>query len=360
MARLRMTFHYAVHKLVIDRDLLGASVKMQVSGLDVTVVFPMAPEASDGPEAASPAPAFDERFPTREPMPLIEGAQDIFVVLSHGPADPSESHPVTIDLLRVEATGDFDLAASEYGAKGGASEEVWNRATAAMDAGGRAADSVIELLISWTRVRHRQVWLGLYGEGGERVGSDELVDLDAGRRLPWPARADMAIHVVGRDAPLRAGTWQDMKAHIERNEPPSTADLLLADAVYLAGQGPQSDPRRALLIAAVACEIRIKAVVREFASPEQELLIDLLLKNPRDWSLSVIVLFDKPLEIVNGHSLKADNRDLYKAVDALIKRRNGLAHRGEIPSIEESRESVKAAAEVFIWLAELRPVRATV
>ncbi len=111
------------------------------------------------------------------------------------------------------------------------------------------------------------------------------------------------------------------------------------------------------MIAAVACELRIKTVVRELATPEQEPLIDLLLENPRDWSLSAIVLFDKPLEVVCGHSLKTDNKDLYKAVDSLIKRRDGLAHRGEIPSIEKSRESVKVAGEVFTWLAELRRVK---
>ena len=148
-------------------------------------------------------------------------------------------------------------------------------------------------LLAWTRVRHRQAWLGLDGEPVRRIGSDEVVDLDATRRLPWPAQLDMAFNVVERETPLNAERINALRELVEANSSPELPELLLADAQFIASSAEPPDPSRALLIAAVACEVKIRAFLRTSATAEQAPLMELLLSNPRDWSLAAAALFDK-------------------------------------------------------------------
>ena len=174
----------------------------------------------------------------------------------------------------------------------------------------------------------------------QRVGSDELVDLDAGRRLPWPARGDMAIRVLDPDTAWNTEGFLELRSWVrELGEPPS-AEILLADARFLIGAAEPRDPSRALLIAAVACEVKIKTLLRQLSTPEQEPLIGLLLESPRDWLMAASALFDKPLRIITGRSLKDADRQLFTRIVQLFERRNALAHRGHIPTTNEALDSV--------------------
>jgi hypothetical protein len=232
----------------------------------------------------------------RDEMPLVEGAQDIHVTMGSS----SNEGPTleNVDVLRVEVI----LEAATFGAADfhgpGTSPEVWERAKRDVEGAGRAADTAMERLISWIRARHGQVWLGLYGEDVRRVGSEEVVDIEAARRLPWPARLDMAFSVVEPNTPLNRERLEALQPLVEAGSAPGLAELLLADARFIAASAEPPDPSRALLVAAVACEVKIKAFLRECANAEQAPLVELLLSNPRDWSVAAAALFDQPLRIV--------------------------------------------------------------
>jgi hypothetical protein len=182
------------------------------------------------------------------------------------------------------------------------------------------------------------------------MGSDEVVDLDAGRRLPWPARADMSMKVIERDAPWSSTNLSELAPLLAGSKTPPLANTLLADAQYLVTWATPRDPARALLIAAIACEVKIKEVLRHVASTDQQPLLELLLENPRDWSMAASALFHKALGRVGGTSLKDANAPLYKRLVRLFERRNDLAHRGIVPAFSDAYDSVKAAREAFDWL----------
>src|SRR5207244_2004816 len=105
-------------------------------------------------------------------------------------------------------------------------------------------------------------------------------------------------------------------------------DELLADARFYAWHASQPNPRIAVLLAAIATEVRIKAFLTSSATPEQAPLVNLILSSPQDVSLAAVSLFDKGLLAVCGRSLRADDPAGYKALIGLFEARNKLAHRG--------------------------------
>jgi hypothetical protein len=104
------------------------------------------------------------------------------------------------------------------------------------------------------------------------------------------------------------------------------AETLLADALYFIGLNPP-DCQRAVLIAAIACEV--KDTLRRKVPPDRLSFVDLILDNPRDWSLAAVALFDKAMNAALGRSLRAERHEVYKDVTKLFEVRNRIAHGGE-------------------------------
>jgi hypothetical protein len=353
MTRVRATFHYAIRDLVVAREFLGATMNLAIDDHDIVITLPVDGDDS-GAKAGPNLREYDERFPPRDTIEQAAGTKQIFVTM----VDNSAESPLTsIDLLRVDAViREATFAADDFEGYG-APKEVSERANAEVERAAKAADTAVERLLAWTRVSNGQTWLGLAGEQVHRVGSDEVVDLDAPGRLPWPARIDMSVNVVNPGTEWSAETVGDLCALAESGEDPTLADTLLADARFLAKAAEPRDPSRALLIAAIACEVKIKAVLTSLASDEQAPLTELLLSNPRDWSMAASALFHKPLRIIGGESLKDHDPELWKRIEKLFQRRNALAHRGVVPSDDEALDGVRAAADVFPWLDGLDQAR---
>jgi hypothetical protein len=110
-----------------------------------------------------------------------------------------------------------------------------------------------------------------------------------------------------------------------------------------------------LLLAAIACEAKIKTLLVEIATTSQQPLVELVLDNPRDFSLAAAALFDKGLEAVTGVSMRRANRDLYKSVEDLFVHRNRFVHRRDM-TLDESTigADLTAARAAFAWLDDLR------
>lgn len=350
MTTIRTTFHYSVRELRVDSRCLGSSFNLDIQDHTVRITLPL--KSFDEYEAqaeATTAPIFDGRFPPRQSLPPVHKRGDIYVTGSVRRAGSSPGLPV--DVLRAEVIlTNASFCAHDFRDRL-ASPDVWERAEEEIRQAGDAADVAVQRLVEWSRVTLGQSWLGIYGEQVQRVCSDEVVDLDAGRRLPWPARLDVPL-------PIRCDPWtveriQHLRQLIEAGRVPDMSDSLLADAELLLTAGNPPDPSRALLIAAITCEIRVKAVLRDLSSADQAPLVDLLLSSPRDYSLAATALFDKPMRIVSGTSLKESDNALWKRVVRLFEHRNALAHRGVHPTAEQARDAVAAVAAAFDWLAQI-------
>lgn len=139
-------------------------------------------------------------------------------------------------------------------------------------------------------------------------------------------------------------------SHQLREELPLWARVL-ADARYYTWSDEWAAPERAVLLAAVACELAAKETLRESAHAETGALVELLLERPRDWSLAAVSLFDEHLRLVTGHSLRDDDRELWKQVNSLFQERNRIAHRGARMDGETARMLVDSAVQATEWLA---------
>ena len=194
------------------------------------------------------------------------------------------------------------------------------------------AKSVASEFVDWVRIQRAQVWLGLHGECPQLVSSK----LEEGQLLlpiclplehlsPSPP-ADAAI-----DEPYMESV---IKLLADPPRYPPAEETLLADALYSVAFMPR-DLQRAVLVAAIACEVKVKAKLQSTVVQKR---------------MGVASLFDKPLKTARGHSLREENRNLYKRVVNLYEVRNRIAHRGEHPSAHTAGDVVGAAGEAFKWL----------
>jgi hypothetical protein len=285
----------------------------------------------------------------REAFPLVEGGGSL--TLSMG---ATADRIPEVKLLRVECFFDAAVAAADFAeAETPKGTSSFDPALQALHDAEEAARQALRRLLESVRVRG-QHWLGPDSGSPRGAARGELDDLDAARRLPVTIglEPDLVITPVQDHQVLDSARIADAICRVQEGSRSPLEDVLRADALYLLQDADPPDYARAVLTAAIACEVKIKRTLRQRAAdgaPSE--LVALLLENPRDWSMALLALFDGPLKIVGGVSLRESDRALYKRLDALIQRRNGLAHKEEdAPEEEEAYEHVKTARDVFQWL----------
>jgi hypothetical protein len=349
VARLTATFHFEVRDLLVLTSALGATAAASVDGQAVRFILPLL--GDDGRVTGGAPETLDDLFPKRPEAPLAEGTRQIYGVMTMAGnnADPL----VSVSRLRVEV--DLDDAECSADAVTGRAQDFDSHVGAAIAMARDVADRAVALFVDWVRVAHRQHWLGIGGEAPVHVGRDDIRDVDAMRRLAIPPAASMSMRIVETDVGLDLTMLPDIARRVSDGYRPPLAEALLADAGF-AIQGKPPDSARALLGAAVACEVKVKTFLRTHASSEQEGLLELLLSNPRDWSLAAAALLDKPLQVLTGARFREhDGGDLRKRITKLFERRNQLAHLGRLPPDQEAQEALKSARELFEWLDSISP-----
>lgn len=220
--------------------------------------------------------------------------------------------------------------------------------------------SVVSDLISWLRVDTGRYWLASSHEAPEVLRGD-LVESDSGRRVRNIGFIP-ALHVTGFGFDgLSSAELDHIAARIRGRDVPETAELLLADAretligpsVEADWQTTRRDIRRAILLAAIASEVKIKSVLREKTSPEKRDLVEIVLKNLREVQVAVGQLPHETMKAAIGRSLHEEAEALFRDVNKLFHHRNNIAHRGEPPSLDEARQDLQAAIDLFSWLDSL-------
>lgn len=211
----------------------------------------------------------------------------------------------------------------------------------------------------WLPSRHEGPNLALYGML-MYAGTDKEVRPDARWQPPELA--------VGINREFAAGP--DEIEHIlsltSSEIEPADEDMLLADArsalsivrVRQQWKMERRDTGRAVLLAGMAAEVKIKRTLTAKVRTELRPLLDFILENPRDMSVATSQLLDKPLKAALGISLREEKRNLpdeYKTLwkdvtETLFLRRNRVAHLGWQPPLDEAKEAVEIAGRLFAWL----------
>ena len=121
----------------------------------------------------------------------------------------------------------------------------------------------------------------------------------------------------------------------------------------MTGEELSYDGRRAVLLAAIAAEVRIRDALREKTPASREELVEVILKNYREIDIAIGQLPHKVMKAAVGRSLQEDDSELFGRVQALFQLRNEVAHWGIEPTKEKARDAVLAANALAMWLDEL-------
>jgi hypothetical protein len=329
MARLRADFNFGIRSLWVERSALDTPLSFESQALEVELCIPW---------LATVPMLVSER--------LLED-------MRYKPDDKVTAEFFSASELRVSVMGEAPFNAALFFTL---ERDLIDKAYAFMQLAYRVAEAVAIEFIDWTRVTAVQPWLGMHGEYPQLMHS-ALWDVDANEHLPIGERGrDMSFSVprlpcyraIGRDQLL------DFRRHTRAGAVIPMPETLLADAGHLLLFRPPAVDQ-AVLIAAVACELKVKQTLRERAGAEFLPWVELLLNNPRDWSLVALSIFDKAMKAAVGRSLREEDLDLYKMIDKLFQERNRIAHKGGVGAMEltQAFDLIKEARRAIEWLSQV-------
>jgi hypothetical protein len=204
----------------------------------------------------------------------------------------------------------------------------------------------LRTFVDWIRTEGNQPTVGRFETLEINYLMSHFCDKGTGARLDhWPQQRPLTANFDTKTPNLTREQACDYVALALDGNSPSLAASLYADALH------DYDLHRKVLMTAVAVETAVKEMLIRTARPDQVALINLLLNNPRDYSMSLISLFDAAAHAVRGRSLRSDNKELYKTIDALIMNRNRIVHKlfRDIDPVADLQRQIEAASEAMAW-----------
>jgi hypothetical protein len=337
---LTAVYQFRVDGLLISPELIDARTTLTFESHNMAFAIPSAADVSNDPD--------EHNVKLPDVIGLRPQGHDFLL------------HAFSVPVIRVEVEVDNERLSESDDARIAILRDN-------LELARRFAESYVAL----ARTRLGQYWLGasaerlrLWGLSKLRDSQGRTVPLDDGRNGASPLELDVrheherTVADVEHLSELSLVTWQRhafLLKDVIDEAVPALPEVFLSDARYAALRVGGSDLRQAVLLAAVACETKVKTVITTLATEEKQSLVTLLLENPRDWSMSAVSLFDKGLKAICGRSLREEDKNLYKQIDMLFQDRNKIAHRGSagISSPEALRGYVAAATAAFNWLDEL-------
>lgn len=159
------------------------------------------------------------------------------------------------------------------------------------------------------------------------------------------------IRVVPLEAGLTKERWEELQQEMSSGvDTELWEDFIIDSKVAL----DEEDLGRATILAAIASEIFIKKYTQKAAKEKgisNEFWGYLKSRQPK-----VIDYYDSILHLVKGHSLKTENKQMYKAVERLNQKRNDFMHEGKIPSkvqLPQLIADIQQIRKVISWVREL-------
>jgi len=210
------------------------------------------------------------------------------------------------------------------------------------------AQGVAVEFLDWLRA-NGLVHLGVIGQAPRQFAANRVFDESAAYEFPASFGGTIKL-AVRSSGDLDAKLFNEIAFELHAGRRPAMPESLLADAFFFLAGGLDSDLKRAVLFAAIACETKVAETLRTRAKPECRLLVDELLGNPRDFSVRAAGLFHTFMRAAVGVSLRDDNRDLHDTIELLFKIRNRVAHKGEEVPRSEVRRLLEGARAAMSWL----------
>lgn len=171
---------------------------------------------------------------------------------------------VLVQVIRVAVTIDADLSPATVTID---NPDKLGDAFEAIDRAQDVASQVVTGFVAWIRATTRMTDLALSSEVPPLAGPVRVLEAETGLQIKvGPSLKSVS---VGRDPAgkysLTAADFEEIIERVNRGAEAPVAETLLADAEYY-GLYAVRDFRRAVLMAAIACEVKVKAVLRDLAT----------------------------------------------------------------------------------------------
>jgi hypothetical protein len=316
--RIRTELYFRVSELWIHRELRGQAFRLERTGVGIEIQFPPF-LAGQTKRATQPLDISGWTGTKEDPERYVAVSRLLVVVHSE------EAQISTLEGASVDAVSNHQQRCIQI------------------------ATAVVTEFLDWLRVRG-QYWLGVVGERPERCG--ELNSFDAATGEPFRVGFGglMIIHARESVAMLTSTGLEEIQQELARSGTLPTPESFLADALHLREAEHLSDLQRAIVMAAMACEMKVQQVLREKTADCRKGLVFIILKNAREIEIAKIILFHTVMKEALGYSLHDSDKRLYDGVETLFRMRNRVVHKGRSYSAKEMREAIWAAKEVFQWL----------
>ncbi len=328
MTALEVRVRYFSHDVWIHPSLLGWTGRLVRDGKQIEIRLPIDPEEF----------AREHSQQVEPPGPSVMGAPTF--------SEPDwDNRTVAVRLFCVTVKLEHELPTERP--ENPFDGEYGELAEIAMQEGQQICDDVAQDFLRWLRASSRQPWLGLFAASAQQYGRGGLYYAETGQ----------GIFGTG---PVQSLTLRSSRLRIERNVLDSLVDkiadksvvpvsqALLADAWHLQ-EGPEvPDAERAVLLAAIASEVRTQDFLREHVPADRKPLLEVALRRTSTLSVLLHDVFQAALDV----SLKTTDRELFKRVQNLTTQRNAIVHEGQSRPTPELRGGPALIAnDLFAWLS---------
>jgi hypothetical protein len=322
MPRLAAEFYFELNNVVVSPEIPGLSVRFHRGRFDCEIWSPIAAD----------------KLPTNGEFDKLL----VSVGLQMG----------TLPVIRVTLRFDSDLSAATSEANEAKAKE---EGLAALELAFKEASAALSEFIWWTRIRKGQVWLNAHPDSFRLFQPGRLLDEDLDQALPVELSRPGPLPTVPAKGAIDREFFETISGLLGDGRPDlPPAESLYADAQQLASEEPP-DLKKAVLIAAIACEAKVKETLRKCPRAELLPMVDLFLNHPRDFTVAALCLFTDVMMVVMGRSLKKENAGLSKRIGKLFEHRNAIAHsKNQAPSDNQLRDAVEAAKLALEWLDQVQ------
>jgi hypothetical protein len=322
--KIRANFHYQVPALGLwaNSNALGSHWSGAYEHYEIELTMPQE-RSSFGAEILDPHGA-------------LTGAQ----------STRGNTSAVGIRIFQVSVSSNADIEAATYAAIADANKKAHSIFQELLT----VADRFVHEFLQHLRADYGQHLLGSSSETPRLVLHSDLID-HTGQRLPFTSGRKLTFVVQDLDKAISLDQLIAAAVAASSKHPISLPEELLSDAKYLAWGRATPDRRYSTVLAAIACEAKVKHTLLSKADSRQRDLVELVLNNPRDVTIAAVNHLDKTMTSVCGRSLRTENAELWKDTNNLFTDRNRIAHgKSPQPKDSELQNHTRTAVSVFQWL----------
>lgn len=314
-------------------DAIGATFNYEFGGKRVTLSLP-----TDG-DAFSKLP---DRF-LHSPVPSLVQAGPVFQ------EENRDSATAALVLFQVAIETELEFPAQ----KPAELDEGQRQAveTCLREAIDRASNVAGRFVRHVRAAAPAQSWLGLSSHTPKQYGVASLEYLDTGEFI-FGLGEEQSVTVRSSRLRLDRADLDRISVDIASETEPPVAESLLADAWHLDDATAANDQDRAVLVAAVACEVKSKQAIRRSVGKDRVPLAEMILKRRSN----LPELLDEVLEACCDISLRRADAELYQRVKALSYQRNAIVHSGRRDEGGPAMAMPAAtASRIFEWIDTFVP-----